>query len=163
MKYRDGYKYQLWEDDSIQLEDIVLKDGMVLKAPRGFDINTQFIRMTPEGLLTGRSGYAWDGASGPTWDSRYCMRGPLWHDIGYQLMREGLLPLSFRQYFDALMYVVIQLDGLAMIKKWGHVKPIMTIEKILITNRTDAWYQAVRKCAESAALPQNDRPILEAP
>lgn len=163
MKYRAGYKYQLWEDESLLLPDITLKDGTILGAPRGFNINTQFIRLTPDGSLTGKSGYAWDGASGPTWDSDYCMRGPFFHDLGYQLMRERLLPISFRPYFDALMYVIIKVDGFKMVEGWKHIDLLQKVEKKLVSERVYAWYQAVYNCAASAALPENDRKILEVP
>lgn len=163
MKYRAGYKYQLWVDESLYLPDITLNDGTVLIAPRGYNIDTQFIRLTPDGTLTGKSGYAWDGASGPTWDSNYCMRGPFFHDIGYQLFREGRLPLSYRPYFDALMYVIIRTDGYKMVESWGHIAPVQALEKMLIKKRAWTWYQAVCALAESYALPKNDRPILEVP
>lgn len=163
MKYRAGYKYQLWEDESLRLPDIIIKDGTVLNAPRGFNIDTQFIRLTPDGVLTGKSGYAWDGASGPTWDSDYCMRGPFFHDLGYQLTREGLLPISYRPYWDALMYLIIKTDGFKKVEEWAHIDLLQKIEKKWIRDRVWIWYQAVYNCAESAAKPENDRKILEVP
>lgn len=161
MKYRSGYKYQLAADETILLPDIPLVSGKVLKAPRGYDIDTQFIRLTPEGKLTAKNGYAYDGPSGPTLDSKYCMRGPLYHDEGYQLMREKRLPLEFRPYFDALMYIIILEDGYKMVDHWGHIEPIKTIEKKAVKARVYVWYQAVYGCAESAALPENDRIVYD--
>jgi hypothetical protein len=163
LKYRDGYKYQLWEDEKIYLPDIVLEDGTILKAPRGLNIETMFIRLMPDGTLIGKSGYAWDGASGPTWDSKYCMRGPLFHDIGYQLIRERLLSLAYKHYFDALMYLIIRTDGYKMVESWDHPAIFQMIEKKWIKDRIWAWYQAVYNFGRSAALPENDRKILEVP
>ena len=144
MKYRSGYKYQLWEDESLLLPDIILKDGTVLKAPRGYNIETQFIRMEPNGRLTGKTGYAWDGPSGPTIDTKNSMRAALVHDAGYQLMREGYLPLEYKGYFDELFFNILREDGMSWI-------------------RAIIWLRAVQGFGKQASLPENDRPILEAP
>ena len=55
MKYTKGYKYQLHEDFMVQIS-IKPKEH----------IFTRFIDLTPTGILIIRSGYAWDGCSGPT-------------------------------------------------------------------------------------------------
>ena len=47
-----------------------------------------FIEIGTDGLLTIRKGYAWDGPSGPTIDTKDFMRGSLVHDALYQLLRE---------------------------------------------------------------------------
>jgi len=132
MKYRAGYKYQLYEDEFL-VTDIL-----------GYHISTAFIELYPDGTLIGRKGYAWDGPSGPTFDTKNSMRGSLGHDIGYQLMREGLLPHSYREYFDKWLYDTIREDGMCWI-------------------RAQYWYRGVAWGADSACLPKNDRPILVAP
>ena len=147
--YRSGYKYQADRDCSYPTEI------------KGIDIDERFYRLTPDGLLTGKRGYAWDGPSGPTYDSRYCMRGPFFHDIGYQMMREERLPLTYRPYFDGLMWRIIKEDIEIMILRY---KPaVQGIIKKAAEARALAWYNAVYYLAESAALPENDRKILEAP
>ena len=128
MKYRAGYKYQLYEDESCQV-DI-----------HGFNIDTQFIKLTPDGVLTAKKGYAWDGASGPTIDDKTNMRAALIHDAGYQLMSEGLIPLSYRSYIDELFYDLLLKDGMPKI-------------------RAIIWYNAVRRFASDSALPENDLSI----
>jgi hypothetical protein len=80
MKYRSGYKYQLSEDEVF----------WTAFHPTN-NIDTQFIKLGVDGKLTILSGYAYDGASGPTIDDdvfKYCS---LPHDALYQLMRMGLL------------------------------------------------------------------------
>ena len=153
MKYRSGYKYQLAEDESEQTQI------------KGFNIDTEFIRLTPDGLLTGKKGYAWDGASGPTWDSLYCMRGPLFHDIIYQLMRMGLIPLTWKPYADGLMYLLIMKSGKKYIEEkykdsWDITKKVIFMA---MERRALLWYNGVWYFGKSSTLPENDRPILEAP
>lgn len=89
MKYHDtrGYKYTLAETISVDLP--LMRDGSFATAH--FSLRW--------GRLTIRAGYAWDGASGPTWDTPATMVPSLVHDALYQAIRAGLLPRSAR--FDA--------------------------------------------------------------
>ena len=48
--------------------------------------------------------YAWDGASGPTFDTKDTMTPSLIHDAFYQLMREGVLDVKHKQQVDDLFY-----------------------------------------------------------
>jgi hypothetical protein len=132
MKYRKGYKYQLYEDETF-------RTGI-----KGFEIRSDFITLMPDGMLTCKKGYAWDGASGPTWDSKSSMRGSLIHDAGYQLMREGHLPLDYKVVFDGLFYLQLLDDGMNRYRAW-------------------IWYKSVLWFAKGSTLPEHDRPILTAP
>lgn len=85
MKFKKGFKYQLTEDEITQTP--IHPDA---------DIDTQFISLTKGGLLTVRSGYAWDGPSGPTVDTDNSMTPSLNHDAFAQLMRLGLLSRIWR-------------------------------------------------------------------
>jgi hypothetical protein len=147
VKYRDGYKYQLAEDESL------------MTGIKGFDINTDFIRLEPDGRLTAKKGYAWDGASGPTWDSSYCMRGPLHHDCLYQLLREQQLPHSYRKIADDIMYLCIIEDGMRYANSLAYI--LRSPMRAFIQFRANYWYQGVRLLADSACLPQNDRKVYE--
>ena len=78
--------------------------------PTGFqllqDISTknEWVKLSKKGRLTLQKGYAWDGPSGPTIDTRNFMRGSLVHDGLYQLMREGLLDHEeYRKSADDLL------------------------------------------------------------
>lgn len=51
-----------------------------------------WIRLREDGVLTVLKGYAWDGPSGPSIDTPSFMRGSLFHDALYQLIRAGVLP-----------------------------------------------------------------------
>ena len=131
MKYRDGYKYQL-------VEDLVLQTAI---SPER-DITTYFIDLTTSGLLTVRRGYAWDGPSGPTYDSLNSMTPSCYHDAMYQLMRLGLLPRVCRSKVDYEFEEMLKAR-----KMWWP--------------RRKLWVRAVRRFAAAAA--RDPKPILTAP
>lgn len=105
IKYKEGYKYQLHET-------------YVIVIPiTGFTITMHdFIQLAPDGTLMIFEGYAWDGPSGPTIDTKNFMRGSLVHDVLYQLMREGYLPQYFRPVADKLLYAICREDGMSWIR-----------------------------------------------
>ncbi len=74
-KYRAGYKYQLAETVSIQTPIT------------GVRIKEEFFDLQENGVLTAYSGYAWDGASGPTIDTDDSMGPSLVHDVFCQAQR----------------------------------------------------------------------------
>ena len=113
IRYQEGYKYRLYEQRitkvSIQPET---------------NIVTNFITLSQDGILAIKAGYAWDGASGPTWDDKTNMRGSLVHDALCQLMRLGLLPQSCKeQAHRALQKVMIE-DGAFKIRAWYYYKAV---------------------------------------
>jgi hypothetical protein len=60
-----------------------------------------------------KQGYAWDGPSGPTIDTKNFMRGSLVHDALYQLCREGFLEKNtYRPIADRLLYDLVREDGM---------------------------------------------------
>lgn len=132
MKYRAGYQYQLFEDE-------IIRTGIY-----GRNIETDYMHLFANGAFIMRKGYAWDGPSGPTIDTKNSMRGALVHDAGYQLMREGLLPLEYKGYFDELFFNILREDGMSWL-------------------RATIWLRAVQGFGKGASLPENDRPVLEAP
>lgn len=131
--FRMGYKYQLATKLTIQIE-ITPEE----------DIDTQFISLTHEGWLTIKSGYAWDGPSGPTVDTPTFMRGSLIHDALYQLMRVGKVSPGQRKYADELLRDVCIEDGM-----WKF--------------RAKYVYLSVRKFGEKAASTTNVKEVLIAP
>jgi len=133
MKYRGGYKYQLAEN-----EEKVLPYEFA-----GVEVKTEFLWIH-RGTLYIKSGYAWDGASGPTWDSESSMTPSLVHDALYQLMRMGLLGGEYRAEADKIFRD-------------------MCIEKGMFKWRANLWYKAVRLGAKSATLPENRKKEYEAP
>jgi len=133
IKYTDGYKYQLNEEYQHRL---------------GFKPNRQcshdYITLYEDGRLVIKKGYAWDGPSGPTVDTKSSMRGALVHDALYQLMRLELLNRSFRTDTDKEMKRVMYEDGMW---RW----------------RVYLWYRSVSKFAGFASKSKNKKKIITAP
>ncbi|OGU82655.1 MAG: hypothetical protein A2W11_06180 [Ignavibacteria bacterium RBG_16_35_7] len=106
IKYREGYKYQLAEDAKFDLSFYP-----------SVNIKTDFIEFYITGVFVIKKGYAWDGASGPTWDDETNLQGSCLHDAGYQLMRLGLLDETvYRILFDKLFEQICLQDGMNKIR-----------------------------------------------
>lgn len=138
IRYKAGYKYQLADDYSHQLP----ADFGPFLPP--YPIETPWLRLTSDGLLTILHGYAWDGPSGPTVDTPDSMRGSLLHDALYQMIRLGKLSEHARRSADLLLYRICLEDGMAPL-------------------RAKIWYDMVRAFAGPAAHPSAERPVLVAP
>jgi hypothetical protein len=67
------------------------------------DIVFRFIEIK-DGTLYIADDYAWDGPSGPTFDSKKTLRPSLIHDAIYQLMREGIISVEFKEPIDKLFF-----------------------------------------------------------
>ncbi len=102
------YKYQLLAD---------YEDTIPLRPPA--DQAFRFVALSAAGRLLVRSGYAWDGPSGPTLDTRDFMRGSLVHDALYQLMRLGALDWrTQREAADDLLRDLCIADGMPRWRAW---------------------------------------------
>ncbi|MGR0480224.1 MAG: DUF1353 domain-containing protein [Candidatus Electronema sp. V4] len=122
-KQRYRYKYTLIEDYQHETQ---------IQIPEPVEI-PPVVTLKTNGLLTIREGYAWDGPSGPTIDTRSFIRGSLVHDALYQLMRERKIESEkYRKYADELLRKICLDDGMLSIRSW--------------------WvYWAVRLCGGSSA------------
>ncbi len=128
MKYRklDGYKYDLQETYKHHVPRLYGKDFI-----------NDYISLF-QCVLTIKKGYAWDGASGPTWDDKTNMRGSLVHDALYQIMREGgLSRVMYRKYADKLLIIICLEDGMNKL-------------------RAKIWYRAVRMFCGKSSLPRKN-------
>lgn len=130
--YNSGYKYQLKENYSHQTPFV------------GDQISTDFILLTSTGLLVIKKGYAWDGPSGPTFDTPDFMRGSLVHDALYQLMRESQLDRRYKDAADRMLQAICIEDGMPRF-----------LAAIV--------YQAVKKFGGPATDPNINHPLLTAP
>lgn len=132
--YKDGYKYQLKADYVIQ--------GPIVP-PRAID--AEYLALTLGGVLTVKKGYAWDGPSGPTVDTRNFMRGSLVHDACYQLIREGYISaVKYRDVADRWLQAICIEDGMSVLRAW--------------------WvYQGVHWGGQPAVDPASLKPVLKAP
>lgn len=106
--YRTGYKYQTSRPYYHRL-----KNGIESNAA----IDTEFLSLR-DGILTIKPGYAWDGPSGPTIDTKNFMRGSLVHDALYQLIREGHLPRDAKVSADNELRDVCIEDGMTRARAW---------------------------------------------
>jgi hypothetical protein len=133
VKYRSGFKYQLAEREIFYTT--VLPEAVT---------PTRFLTLTLAGMLTIEAGYAWDGASGPTFDTKSTMRPSLYHDAMYQLIRLGALRRSQRHQVDDEFGRLLKEDGM-----WGW--------------RRKLWIREVKKFGSRAADPKDIKPIHTAP
>lgn len=132
--YHSGYKYQLVESYSLQTP---VRPGKA--------VDLDYLGLGLDGTLTIKRGYAWDGPSGPTFDTLNFMRGALVHDALYQLMREGHLDRAiYREVADRLLQTICLEDGMWKARAW-------------------LVYQGVRRFGDPSADPAHDRPVLRAP
>ena len=132
--YRSGYKYQLQQP---YWTVIALKPDI--------PIVTEYIKLDETGLLKIARGYAWDGPSGPTFDTKSAMRGSLIHDALYQLMRmQELDRTKFRKRADRIFKLVLLQDG-------------------MLPPRAKIWHDMVRLFADPSADPALEKPDTYAP
>ena len=75
------------------------------------DVITEYISII-NGVLIVYTRYCWDGPSGPTWDTPNFMRGSLFHDALYQLIKEKLLGRLFQKDADDLLKKICLEDGM---------------------------------------------------
>lgn len=149
MKTKKGYKYQLYEDESIFVPgplptpngnrwDLYESTNRIIKAN---DFLT-FRFNNESGQLDFKKGYASDGLTGcPDFDA--ALTPALAHDGGYQILRHGLLNRkTWKPVFDKLFYDLLIKNG---------VWPIIA----------RPMYQAVKCFGTAATL--KPRPIITVP
>lgn len=108
IRYKKGYKYQL----------SCTYTGQVDIFPHS-DIVTEYINLTTKGEIGIKKGYAWDGPSGPTFDTRDFMRGSLVHDALYQLIRQGYLSkIMWKIQADIELVKICKEDGMSRLRAW---------------------------------------------
>ncbi len=130
MKYRKGYKYQLVDTIAFPVTNLPT-----------IGIETEYI-LLGYGMLQIKQGYAWDGPSGPTIDTKTYMRAALAHDALYQLIRMGKLPASYRIIADKLLRQMCRDDGMSSF-------------------RASYTYWAVRTFGGASAIPGDVKEVFE--
>ncbi len=133
IRYSEGYKYQL--------EALYACETPVT----GTLIEDDLFTLYESGLLVIRKGFAWDGASGPTFDSKSSMRASLVHDVFCVCMRDGRL--SYEKWQDTVNELFRQQcieDGM-----WGW--------------RANLWHAAVEFADAGNPNQGRDRVVLTAP
>lgn len=98
LKYSNtkGYKYTVREDISVKVSDL---DEINISTPH-FSIQNN--------VITAKSSYSWNGASGPTWDTPNTMLPSLIHDILYQCIGTKQIDKKKRFYADLIFYKLMR-------------------------------------------------------
>jgi len=144
--YKEGYLYQV---NKLYKEKIDIYPDE--------DVYLPFLFLSKEGDLEIKVGYAHDGPSGPCkfianhlpsalkkLYLKHILRGATKHDAGYQMIREGKLPMSARSKWDEMLRRDCLTDGTSKARAW--------------------WiYKAVQKAASSAAKKEARRKQLSSP
>jgi len=131
--FTSGYKHQVKYDFTVYIHELLIYG----------EVEYDFIHLK-DGWLTIRAGFGWDGASGPTYDTKATRRGVLIHDVLYRLMRQGLLPPEVKELADRIMEFVMLKDGMW---EW----------------RAGVWFKSVSKYGDAAIDPRNKIKIRVAP
>ena len=116
-----------------------------LRTAPGYKIEAGFISFDKQGRVNVKPGYVWDGASGITIDTSDSVCASLLHDVCYELMRLGLLPMHiYKDEADQLFYDRLRDDGMPDFRAFY-------------------WFMAVQKFGHSSCLPENQAPMKRAP
>ena len=104
MKYsKYNYKYQLKEDVVHCLDNFT----------EAFSCD---YFSCSHGTLVIKKGYAWDGCSGPTIDTKNSMKAGLVHDCLYQAMRLGLMSETYKSFADKTFYKILRENKMNIIR-----------------------------------------------
>ena len=134
--YKGGYKYQLQTEYT---------DTIGITPERDLASPGEYVTLSTLGFITIKKGYAWDGPSGPTIDTKNFMRGSLVHDALYQLMREDELDrMRYRDPADRILTAMCRADGMSWL-------------------RSQWVYLGVKWFAADAAASKNRKKIVHAP
>ena len=108
MKYRElrGYKYSL-------VDELTIRTNI-----KAFIFQAPWYQLVPSGMLTIPAHYCWDGPTDPGIDTPNFMIGSLVHDVLYQAMREGHLPLTKRKAVDQELRRICLEQGMSKIRAW---------------------------------------------
>ena len=103
-----GDQYKLTKDISIHI-------GIT-----GHQIKTEYIELDPNGLLTLKMGFIWDGATG-VFDTKLMLASAV-HDALYRLMRRQLLSIDYRKQADKIFREISKVKNSwvkSLILYWG--------------------------------------------
>ena len=97
---KDNYKYQA-RSYAVYRTAVYPRENII----------TDLVVLRTDGWLYVSKYFAWDGASGPTWDDSTNMRASQGHDALYMLMRLGLLDPAWRPAADNFLRDQMIKDG----------------------------------------------------
>lgn len=105
------------------LHGLLTKDRFLLKAPfefktrvKGYNASVGMITLTADGSMCLEAGYQWDGASGPTWDTKCTIIASAVHDAFYQLISSGQVPRKERWKADGELWYLMRRHGASPVR-----------------------------------------------
>ena len=109
MKYKKfNYKFQLAENLEEQLINAsILPD----------EVDAEYFNIS-DGCIFIKEGYAWDGASGPVFNTRNTLKASLIHDVLCQGMRIGIIEDTYRKSADKELRDQMIKSGVIKIRAW---------------------------------------------
>ena len=113
--YKEGIKYFVTRKYKIKLDIIPYAPiclSFTTEDVNGDVVHIPIATMDMEGNTVIYPRYAWDGASGPTWDTLSTMIASLVHDLIYQFIRLGLIDPKYKTYADEMLKVIGIEDGM---------------------------------------------------
>ena len=127
IKYKNAWHYTLVDEEVTYTFHTAIHAGHMInencssctkcKQPSCYHEETFLFCICASKVIV-RKGYSWDGASGPTIDTRNSMRATLIHDVLYQAMREGGLSLMARKWADKEFLRILENDGMHWLRRW---------------------------------------------
>jgi len=171
ISYKDGYKYQLRGNPRSVLWS-VYDDCYIYSLPKapstGISSGNTLLKFCGIKVINQDNirlrinvGYAWDGASGPTIDTKDSMVATLVHDVGYQLIRQGILSEEiWKDYFDQLFYDIFLADAIATANK-RKFAIMRVVGRARAKVRAKIWLIAVKNFGSMAL--KSPREIKHAP
>lgn len=102
----DGFRYQIVEEFVIVIDDYKPHQNIV----------DEFFEFYADGTLIIKKGFAWDGPSGPTIDTKDAHIAAIVHDVFYRCIRRGYLPLSIKPIADKIFYKLLRKNGMFILR-----------------------------------------------
>lgn len=94
-----------------------------------------------DGVLKVKENYAWDGASGPVFNTKNSLVGTMVHDCLCQLMRLNILPVEYREAADKEFHNLLKQYGMSRVRAF-------------------IWYLAVRAFGKKSATERDARDFI---
>ena len=118
-----GIAYALIERDRYKYELLASYETRTRLRPHYYSVvANRLLELWPDGRLVIREGYAWDGPSGPTFDTPEFMRGSLVHDALYQLIEEDCIRWGHRRMADRELWRICREDGMGWLRaSWVYI------------------------------------------
>lgn len=106
------YRYILRHSHDHVLSQFISRDKAAV-----WNRDVQWARLV-EGCLYITRGYAWDGASGPAIDTTSIIRASLVHDVLYQMIAHGALPIDpWKKIADLEFHAIMEEDGVGWLRR----------------------------------------------